>query len=220
VLPSPALHPSVPIPTLLRPPVPQRIQLTAVPTGASRSGTAGRYAGAAGTVTARVEGDDAGLFAVVQLETDRPVRDPDAPPGHPPLIVLKTVQTVDGAGPIGVEPGEALLATVEFRCPADPRKDAYWAVVVLDGLTLPAPPGAGAAPAPGPAGRLDVLSARERTVLRLLAEGLTDRGIAERLEVSPRTVATYVQHVFTKLDLPDGPLDNRRVLAVLAFLDR
>jgi hypothetical protein len=168
VLPSPALHPSVPIPTLLRPPVPQRIQLTAVPTGASRSGTAGRYAGAAGTVTARVEGDDAGLFAVVQLETDRPVRDPDAPPGHPPLIVLETVQTVDG----------------------------------------------------GPAGRLDVLSARERTVLRLLAEGLTDRGIAERLEVSPRTVASHVQHVFTKLDLPDGPLDNRRALAVLAFLDR
>jgi len=74
--------------------------------------------------------------------------------------------------------------------------------------------------APGPAGRLDVLSSRERTVLQLLAEGLTDRGIAERLEVSRRTVATHVQHVFTKLDLPDGPLDNRRVLAVLAFLDR
>lgn len=65
---------------------------------------------------------------------------------------------------------------------------------------------------------LEVLSAREREVLSLLAEGLSDRGIAERLTVSLQTVYTHVQHVFTKLDLPATASDNRRVRAVIAYL--
>lgn len=65
---------------------------------------------------------------------------------------------------------------------------------------------------------LTVLSNREREVLSLMAEGLSDRGIAERLFVSNQTVYTHVQHVFTKLDLPATSSDNRRVRAVVAYL--
>jgi serine/threonine-protein kinase len=68
------------------------------------------------------------------------------------------------------------------------------------------------------AGPLDELTQREREVLTLMAEGLTDRGIAERLWLTPRTVETHVRHILRKLDLPDGASNNRRVHAVLAYL--
>ena len=65
---------------------------------------------------------------------------------------------------------------------------------------------------------LDELTAREREVLALVAEGLTDRGIAERLWLTPKTVETHVRHILRKLDLPAGAANNRRVHAVLAYL--
>ena len=65
---------------------------------------------------------------------------------------------------------------------------------------------------------LAVLSGREREVLGLMAEGLSDRGIAQRLTLSLQTVYTHVQHVFAKLDLPASSSDNRRVRAVVAYL--
>jgi DNA-binding NarL/FixJ family response regulator len=65
---------------------------------------------------------------------------------------------------------------------------------------------------------LDELTPREREVLSLIAEGLTDRGIAERLFLSTNTVETHVRHIIGKLDLPGTPADNRRVHAVLAYL--
>lgn len=65
---------------------------------------------------------------------------------------------------------------------------------------------------------LDELTDREREVLELMAEGLTDRGIAERLWVTPKTVETHVRHIIRKLDLPAGFAYNRRVHAVLAYL--
>jgi DNA-binding NarL/FixJ family response regulator len=67
---------------------------------------------------------------------------------------------------------------------------------------------------------LEDLTEREREVLRLMAEGLTDRGIAERLWVTPKTVETHVRHILRKLDLPTGAAHNRRVHAVLAQLRR
>ena len=69
--------------------------------------------------------------------------------------------------------------------------------------------------APSP---LDELTARERHILSLMAEGLTDRGIAERLWLSPKTVETHVRHVLQKLGLPEDHTRNRRVQAVLAYL--
>jgi DNA-binding NarL/FixJ family response regulator len=64
------------------------------------------------------------------------------------------------------------------------------------------------------------LTDRERDVLALMAEGLSDRGIAERLSVSTTTVGTHIQSLFRKLELPRQPTDNRRVAAVLAYLRR
>jgi serine/threonine-protein kinase len=65
---------------------------------------------------------------------------------------------------------------------------------------------------------LDELTPREREVLALMAGGLTDRGIAQRLFVTPKTVETHVRHIFAKLSLPETGLDNKRVHAVLTYL--
>jgi DNA-binding NarL/FixJ family response regulator len=67
-------------------------------------------------------------------------------------------------------------------------------------------------------GPLDSLTAREREVLGQMAEGRTNRAIAEALFVSERAVERHVTSIFTKLDLPAGAQDHRRVLAVLAYL--
>ena len=69
-----------------------------------------------------------------------------------------------------------------------------------------------------PVSPLDELTAREHDVLGLMAEGLTDRGIASRLFVTPKTVETHVHHIFCKLGLPATAADNKRVHAVLAYL--
>jgi DNA-binding NarL/FixJ family response regulator len=73
---------------------------------------------------------------------------------------------------------------------------------------------------PGSANQLAALTPRERDVLSLMAEGLTDRGIAERLVVSLNTIGTHIQRILRKLNIPDSTSDNRRVLAVLTYLDR
>jgi DNA-binding NarL/FixJ family response regulator len=62
------------------------------------------------------------------------------------------------------------------------------------------------------------LTAREREVLQLVAEGRSNRGIAERLAITERAVQKHVTSIFLKLELPAGADDNRRILAVLAYL--
>jgi DNA-binding NarL/FixJ family response regulator len=68
-----------------------------------------------------------------------------------------------------------------------------------------------------PLGRL---TAREQEVLELMAEGRSNAAIAQRLVVTERAVAKHTSNIFAKLDLPPSDDDNRRVLAVLAYLDR
>jgi DNA-binding NarL/FixJ family response regulator len=63
------------------------------------------------------------------------------------------------------------------------------------------------------------LTTREREVLALMAEGRSNAAIAARLFVSDKAVGKHTNSIFTKLDLPVADDDNRRVLAVLAFLD-
>jgi DNA-binding NarL/FixJ family response regulator len=62
------------------------------------------------------------------------------------------------------------------------------------------------------------LSDREREVLALMAEGRSNRAIAERLFITERTVEKHVKRILQKLGIPASAEDHRRVLAVLAFL--
>jgi DNA-binding NarL/FixJ family response regulator len=71
---------------------------------------------------------------------------------------------------------------------------------------------------PRPAGPLDELTAREREVLALIAEGRSNQGICDRLVVSPKTIESHVRQIFMKLDIDASSADHRRVLAVLAYL--
>ena len=66
---------------------------------------------------------------------------------------------------------------------------------------------------------LGSLTAREREVLALMAEGRTNSGIARRLWVTEGTVEKHVHSIFVKLRLPETDDDHRRVLAVVTFLD-
>ena len=65
---------------------------------------------------------------------------------------------------------------------------------------------------------LEGLTARERDVLALMAEGRSNAGIARSLWLAEGTVEKHVRNIFQKLRLPDAPDDHRRVLAVIAFL--
>ena len=65
---------------------------------------------------------------------------------------------------------------------------------------------------------LGVLSERERELLGLMAEGLTNPAIGRRLHLSPKTVETHVRNIFQKLDLAPTGEEDRRVLAVLTYL--
>jgi DNA-binding NarL/FixJ family response regulator len=65
---------------------------------------------------------------------------------------------------------------------------------------------------------LGKLSARERDVLGLAAEGHSNAAVAARLVITERTVETHIRSVFQKLDIHESPLSHRRVLAVLAYL--
>jgi DNA-binding NarL/FixJ family response regulator len=71
---------------------------------------------------------------------------------------------------------------------------------------------------PKQAGRLDSLSPRERSVLELVAEGRSNKAIADRLIITQGAVQKHVSTIFNKLGLPAGENDDRRILAVLAYV--
>ena len=63
------------------------------------------------------------------------------------------------------------------------------------------------------------LTPREREVLALMAEGRSNAAVAARLVVSEKAVSKHIANIFMKLDLAPSDDDNRRVMAVLAYLD-
>jgi DNA-binding NarL/FixJ family response regulator len=65
---------------------------------------------------------------------------------------------------------------------------------------------------------LEELTPREREILALMAEGRSNQGICKALWLSPKTVETHIRGAFSKLGIAAAPEDNRRVLAVLAYL--
>src|SRR6478672_895382 len=67
---------------------------------------------------------------------------------------------------------------------------------------------------------IEELTPREREILALMAEGRSNQGICRALWLSPKTVETHIRGAFAKLGIPAAPEDNRRVLAVLAYLQR
>jgi DNA-binding NarL/FixJ family response regulator len=71
---------------------------------------------------------------------------------------------------------------------------------------------------PGEEGRLRSLSPRERAVLELVAEGRSNKAIGERLVITQGAVQKHVSTIFRKLGLPAGDDDDRRILAVLTFM--
>ena len=67
---------------------------------------------------------------------------------------------------------------------------------------------------------LEELTPRERAVLELMAQGLSNAAIAQQMTLSARTVESHVRSIMTKLDLWDDPAGNRRVQAVIRWLDQ
>jgi DNA-binding NarL/FixJ family response regulator len=66
---------------------------------------------------------------------------------------------------------------------------------------------------------LAVLTSREREVLGVMAEGRSNAAIAAKLRITEKAVSKHINNILTKLDMPPSDDDNRRVLAVLAYLN-
>lgn len=129
---------------------------------------------------------------------------PDAPRA---LAASGVSGAPDGAGPVGAPDGA--VGAGESIAPR------AWDAPGATGAVGRGP--AAGAPADPPNRGLERLTPREAEVLTLMAEGLSNGRIAQRLVVSDGAVAKHVANIFLKLDLPPGE-ENRRVRAVLAWV--
>jgi DNA-binding NarL/FixJ family response regulator len=135
---------------------------------------------------------------------------------HPGVGVLVLSQHVEATGAMGLVSGggfgyllkDRVLDVAEFLEAAER--------VARGGSALD--PQVVASLVGGEADGLGLLTGREREVLSLMAEGLTNNAITRRLVLTERTVESHVRSVLMKLDLPEGGDAHRRVLAVIAYL--
>jgi DNA-binding CsgD family transcriptional regulator len=122
--------------------------------------------------------------------------------------LLQEPELVRSAAAAARLPLENARMQAELRAQLERRREQEGSQARLDFVTAPADRDA-----------LAELTTRELEVLALVAEGRTDRGIAQALYVTPKTVEAHIRSIFRKLDLPaDSTLENRRVHAVLTFL--
>lgn len=196
-----------------------------------REGLGRLFEDAGHDVLATVEDGDRLRAAISEHEPDLAVVDVRMPPSfsdegiraarwirdvHPDVGVLVLSQHVAAAGAVGlVSRGgfgyllkDRVLDVAEFLEAAER--------VARGGSALD--PEVVASLVGGEADGLGVLTEREREVLSLMAEGLTNNAIARRLVLTERTVESHVRSVLMKLDLPEGEDGHRRVLAVIAYL--
>jgi DNA-binding NarL/FixJ family response regulator len=138
----------------------------------------------------------------------------DRHPGVGVLVLSQHIETTHAVDLVG-RPGFGYLLK-DRVLEVDEFLDT--AVRVAAGGSALDPTVVGTLVAPAAGSPLARLSDRERRVLELMAEGLTNTAIAHRLVLSERTVEAHVRHVLLKLDIPESDEGNRRVLAVLTHL--
>lgn len=143
-----------------------------------------------------------------------------ASPGLPVLILSQHVEQLyarellaDGSGALGYLLKDRVFSDDEFLDGV--RRVAGGGTVMDPEVVAELIAGSGA----GTGNALDRLTPRERDVLALLAEGRSNAGIAGRLYLSASAVTKHIATIFDKLGLTAAEHDNRRVLAVLAYLD-
>ncbi|MGD6744082.1 LuxR C-terminal-related transcriptional regulator [Streptomyces sp. BH106] len=152
---------------------------------------------------------DEGIRAALQLRKERP--------GLPVLVLSQYVEKVyarelltDGSGSVGYLLKDRVSRVGEF-VDALRRVAAGGTAMDPEVVTqLLAGPGGGA---------VDALTAREREVLTLMAQGLDNAELSKRLFITENAVQKHIGNIFVKLGLPVADGGNRRVLAVLRYLD-
>ncbi len=152
---------------------------------------------------------DEGLRAAIAIRRDRP--------GTPILVFSQYVETRYAADLLSTRGGGIGYLLKDRVANVGEFTDAI-ARVAAGGTALDPEVVAGMLSAARHASSLAALTARERDVLALMAEGRSNGGIAGHLVVSERAVEKHVSNIFSKLGLPPSDSDHRRVLAVLAFL--
>jgi DNA-binding NarL/FixJ family response regulator len=152
---------------------------------------------------------DEGLRAALAARRDRP--------GLPVLVLSQYVEQLyarellaDGGGGIGYLLKDRVLDSAQFTAAVRQVAAGGTAMDPEVIARLLARSSAGDA--------LGTLSPREREVLGLMAEGRSNAAIAQRLVITERAVAKHTASIFTRLGLQPSDDDNRRVLAVLAYL--
>jgi len=184
------------------------------------------------TVVAAVDDADRLRGAVSEHEPDLAVVDVRMPPthtdegiraarwirdAHPDVGVLVLSQHVEAAGAVGLVSQGGFGYLLKDRV-LDVGEFVEAALRVARGGSALDPQVVSSLVGGDATDGLAVLTEREREVLSLMAEGLTNVGIARRLVLTERTVEGHVRSVLMKLDLPAGEDAHRRVLAVIAYL--